>query len=632
MDPAPLHAATVPLPESAPLSARWPVLRRADPTPLVLAVVAPITAALVVADVCILLFGVIARYWADAPQTWTDDAASTVFLWLAMLGAVVALCRGEHMRMSALVPLLPLAWRGRVTALADGIAVTFLGATLIPAVEYWEGQVAIINPVMGISDAWRTTAIPLGLMLMFMVAVANLLRRATAADLLWAAGSMAMAGGLLYWAAPALEDLGNLNLGVYFVGLVGIGVLSGAPIAFAFGLSTLAYITSVTDVPASILLNRMDVGMSNLLLLAIPLFIYLGLLIEVTGMARAMVAFLASLLGHVRGGLHYVLLVAMYLVSGISGSKAADMAAIAPVLLPEMKRRGERPGELIGLLTASGAMAETIPPSLVLITIGSATGVSIAGLFAGGLMPALVAALVLAGFVAYRLRRVDCVVMPRATLRAIGRAGLVAGPTLLLPFLIRYAVLQGIATATEVSTMGVAYALLLGGLTWRQVEWRRMYPILVETATLSGAVLIMIGTATAMAWALTQSGFSHELVAAMRGVPGGAYGFLAISICVFIVLGSVLEGIPAIVVFGPLLFPAARLLGINEVHYAMVAVLAMGIGLFAPPFGIGFYTACAVGRVNPDIAMRPTLPYLGAVAAALILVALFPSITTWLLP
>ena len=166
------------------------------------------------------------------------------------------------------------------------------------------------------------------------------------------------------------------------------GVLLSVPIGFAFGLATLAYLATLTRTPLSVVTSRMDEGMSTLILLAVPLFVFLGLLIEMTGMARAMVTFLAALLGHVRGGLAYVLLGAMYLVSGISGSKAADMAAIAPVLFPEMKRRGANEGELVSLLAASGAMSETIPPSLVLITIGSVTGVSIAALFTGGLLPA----------------------------------------------------------------------------------------------------------------------------------------------------------------------------------------------------------------------------------------------------
>jgi TRAP-type C4-dicarboxylate transport system permease large subunit len=148
--------------------------------------------------------------------------------------------------------------------------------------------------------------------------------------------------------------------------------------------------------------------------------------------------------------------------------------------------------------------------------------------------------------------------------------------------------------------------------------------MLVETASLSGAILLIIGTATAMAWALTQSGFSHQLVTAMAQVPGGTTGFLVISIVVFMILGSVLEGIPALVLFGPLLFPAARALGVHDVHYAMVVILAMGIGLFAPPFGIGFYAACAIGRVSPDEAMGRVWPYLGAVLLALLAVAFVP--------
>ena len=162
-------------------------------------------------------------------------------------------------------------------------------------------------------------------------------------------------------------------------------VFAAVPIAFAFGLATFGYIALTTSTPDVVVIGRMDEGMSHLILLSVPLFVFLGLLIEMTGMARAMVGFLASLLGHVRGGLHYVLVGAMYLVSGISGSKAADMAAVAPVLFPEMKERGAKPGDLVALLAATGAQTETIPPSIVLITIGSVTGVSIAALFTGGL-------------------------------------------------------------------------------------------------------------------------------------------------------------------------------------------------------------------------------------------------------
>ena len=174
-------------------------------------------------------------------------------------------------------------------------------------------------------------------------------------------------------------------------GLVAIGV----PIAFCFGFATLSYLALTTSVPLNTVVGRMDEGISNLVLLAVPLFVLLGLLIENAGIAKRLVDAFASVIGHVRGGLGIVLLGAMYLVSGISGSKVADMAAVAPVLFPEMERRGQKRAEMISLLAASGAMAETIPPSLVLIIIGSVTGVSISALFTAGLLPALVAAIAL---------------------------------------------------------------------------------------------------------------------------------------------------------------------------------------------------------------------------------------------
>jgi TRAP-type C4-dicarboxylate transport system permease large subunit len=188
-------------------------------------------------------------------------------------------------------------------------------------------------------------------------------------------------------------------------------------------------------------------------------------------------------------------------------------------------------------------------------------------------------------------------------------------------------VVEGIATATEVSTIGIAYSGLAGLLIYRRFDWAALRPMLVSTAALSGAILLIIGTATGMAWGLTQSGFSRTLAAAMTGLPGGAVTFMAASIVVFAVLGSVLEGIPAIVLFGPLMFPIAKAVGIHEVHYAMVVILAMGIGLFAPPFGVGYYAACAIGRVEPAEGMRPILAYMLALVVGTIVVAAVPWIS-----
>jgi len=317
----------------------------------------------------------------------------------------------------------------------------------------------------------------------------------------------------------------------------------------------------------------------------------------------------------------------MYLISGISGSKAADQAAIAPVLLPEMKRRGAHPGELVAQLAASAAMSETIPPSLVLIIVAAVTGISTQALFTGGLIPAGVAAIALISLIFVRSRG-DKMVGERTPWRRTGRLFVVAIPALILPFLIRYAVLDGITTATEVATVGVVYTVIVGLFVYRRFEWRRVFPILTETAALSGAILLIIGTASVMAWALTQAGFAQSLTDMMTSLPGGNFGFLAVSIVLFMILGSVLEGLPAMVLFGPLLFPIAQQLNINVVQYAIVAILAMGVGLFSPPFGVGFYQSCLIARTSSDEALTRIWPYMGALVVALVLVAAVPWLST----
>jgi tripartite ATP-independent transporter DctM subunit len=585
-------------------------------------------ALLVLAEIVVLLTGVTSRYLLHAPLVWSDELASILFLWLAMLGAVVALRRGEHMRMTALVGMASPGVRAFLEVIAIAAPLAFLVLVIGPAVEFAQDEAFITTPALEIPNSWRAAALPVGTALMLLVACLRLVRSANWRLTIAALVLVAVVGGAFYALAPVFRDLGNVNLLIFFVGLVALTVLSGVPIAFSFGLATFGYLALTTSTPLVVVVGRMDEGMSHLILLSVPLFVFLGQLIEMTGMAAAMIAFLASLLGHVRGGLSYVLVGAMYLVSGISGSKAADMAAVAPVLFPEMKARGAKPGDLVALLAATGAQTETIPPSLVLITLGSVTGVSISALFTGGMLPGVVLAVTLCAVVWWRYRGDDLSGVRRANRGEIAKKLVIAVPALALPFVIRAAVVEGIATATEVSTIGIAYAVLAGLLIYRRFEWARLKPMLIDTAALSGAILLIIGAATGMAWALTQSGFSGQLARTMGGLPGGAAMFMAASIVAFIVLGSVLEGIPAIVLFGPLMFPIARQMGIDDVHYSMVVILSMGVGLFAPPFGVGYYSACAVSRIHPDEGMKPIVGYILALIVGLIVVAAVPWIST----
>lgn len=583
-------------------------------------------AILILAEVVVLFVGVTFRYVLQQPLVWSDELATMLFLWVSMLGAAVAQHKGEQMRLTIITGLMAPRWRARVETIASAMSILFLAMLLVPAWEHLQAETVVTTPALQLSNALKSSAIFAGVILMLAISLLQAVRRSRGADLALAAGIVAVCAVLLAVFAGPLQAMENWNLLVFFGIGVSVLVLGGAPIAFAFGLAAATYLATVTDAPLSVVAITMDEGMSNFVLLSIPLFVLLGLLIEMTGLAAALANFLAAFVGHLRGGLSYVLIGAMYLVSGISGSKAANMASIAPVLLPEMQKRGKEPGELIGLLSASAAMGETIPPSIVLITVGSVTGVSIAALFNGGMLPAAVGALGLMVVAFFRSRR-EAVGDVRATGRQILKAlGLAVAPLLLL-LVIRTAVVTGVATATEVSTIGVVYTVVVALVFYRNFPFAKVWPMVCNTLSLSGAIMIILGTATAMAWALTQSGFSHSLADAMQSMPGGGAGFMVLSVIVFAILGSVLEGIPAVVVFAPLLFPIAKELGIDQVHYAIVMVLSMSLGLFVPPLGIGFYQACAIGRVEPDKAMRAIWPYMFAILIAVIVVAVFPWLT-----
>jgi tripartite ATP-independent transporter DctM subunit len=586
-----------------------------------------LAAALVVIEVGILLAGVFWRYVLDKPLIWTDELAEILFLWLVSLGAVIALRRSEHMRMTFVAGRLPIRAQAFLKRFSALLVAIFIGIILIPGVPYMEQQQAITTPTLQIPGSWEIAGELIAFLLLLVTALRQLFEGATILELAVAIAITAIIFVAFWQLEDWFQDIGNYTLIVFFVALVGALIFCGVPIAFSFGIATAAYMNFTSTIPLSIIISQMDQGMSSIELLAVPMFVVLGLLLEMTGIARALVDCLSALVGHRRGGLSYSLIGAMYLISGISGSKAADQAAIAPVLLPEMKRRGAHPGELVSQLAASAAMSETIPPSLVLIIVAAVTGISTNALFTGGLLPAGVAALALIALIFFKSRN-EAPAAEKKTARETTRLFVVAIPALILPILIRYAVLSGVTTATEVATIGVAYTIIVGLAVYRCFDWRRVFPILVETAALSGAILLIIGTASVMAWALTQAGFAQSLSTAMTTLPGGNFGFLAVSIILFIVLGSVLEGLPAMVLFGPLLFPIAQQLNINVVQYAIVAILSMGIGLFSPPFGVGFYQSCLIARTTSEQAITRIWPYMAVLVVALILVASVPWLST----
>lgn len=588
--------------------------------------------AVLMAGIVLMLFGgVIARYVFSQPVGWIDEAVSIAFIWVAMLGSVLAMHRNEHLRLSMFADMLPARARSYVHAFALVAVAAFLIGLIGPSIEHVESEWIMTTPALEIPSSIRVSAIAAGMILMLGIVAVYALRTVPMHSLNTAILGVGIFVGLCWWFRPQLAELGMLNIVFFLCGLVALCLVAGVPIAFCFGCGVMAFLAFSSTVPLVVIVGRIDEGMGNMVLVSVPIFVLLGCVLDATGMGKAIVDLLASLIGHVKAGMSYVLLGSLFIVSGISGSKVSDMATVAPALFPEMKRRGNKQPAMVALLATGAAMADTVPPSIVLIVLGSVAGVSIAGLFEAGIVVAMVLLLALLVLARWKARNESTGHIKRPTTKIIGRLALIAAPALVLPFLIRSAVGGGVATATEVSTIAVLYAMLIGQILYGGIGLKKLYSMLVETAALSGAILLILGTASSMAWAITQSGIVQELTHFLTTLPGGWVAFMGVTVLVFVILGCLLEGLPAVLLLAPIMFPIAKTLGIHEIHYSMVIVCAMNIGLMMPPIGVGFYVACRIGDAKPDDVMTAIWPYIAALLVGVIVIALFPALSTFML-
>ena len=587
-----------------------------------------LSALLMIVIIGLLLTAVLTRYVFSQPLVWVDEIVSLSFIWVTMIGAALAMHRNEHLRLTIVVERLPKAWRPYVQGFALASVGAFLIALIPYALEYTQEEWVIRTPALDMPNAFRVAAIPFGLTAMLAVVLTYASKTIPMRPLLTAAALVGALSALGFGLSDVLPELGSWNMLIFLVGIVSVGLVAGVPIAFCFGLGALSYLAFTTHVPLLIVVGRMDEGMSSIILVSVPIFVLLGCVLDATGMGKAIVDFLGTLIGHLKAGMSYVLLGSLFIVSGISGSKVSDMATVAPALFPEMKRRGNKPKEMVALLATGAAMADTVPPSIVLIVLGSVAGVSIAGLFQSGFVVAGVLLLSLLVLARWKARHEQTEGAKRAPVKVMWRFLVLAAPALVLPFLIRSAVGGGVATATEVSTIAVLYALVIGQVMYGGIGLQKFYDMLTETAALSGAILLILGAASAMAWAITQSGVVQKLSLFLTTLPGGQAAFLAVTVLVFLILGCLLEGLPAVLLLAPIMFPIAKKLGINDIHYSMVIVCAMNIGLMMPPIGVGFYVACRIGDAKPDEVMVAIWPYLVALLLGVVLIAAFPIIST----
>jgi len=397
-------------------------------------------------------------------------------------------------------------------------------------------------------------------------------------------------------------------LGIAFVG----GLVLGVPIGFVLAFASLVYFLSDASLPMLVYAQQVMAGSDHFVLLAIPFFVLAGLLMEANGMSARLIELLLRVLGRLRGSMGLITISATAFFSGVSGSKLADVAAVGGIVMPAVRRTRQDPNEAAGLLACSAVMAETIPPCINMIIMGFVANISIAGLFMAGLVPAAVLALALAALTIVVGRKVDPdEAFPKRTplLRLLGGA-LVA---LVMIGMIGKGVTSGVATSTEVSSFAVVYALVVGWAAFRELSWASVAHLFVRSASMAGGILFMASNA--------MIAFAHQ---------HGSLMFVLLSVGIMIVFGAVLEGAPALIIFGPLLTPIAQQLGVHPLHFGTVMVIAMGLGLFAPPLGLGLFATCAITGTEVRHVARPMAKYLLVLFVTLIALVLLPQLSLWL--
>ncbi len=581
-------------------------------------------------ELAVVFASVVSRSLLENPLVWTDEAARMSLSTMAFLGGAFAYRRGEHAFIRTLIERLSLGWQRVCQALVELLVLTVALTTGVTSIPFLIAQRDELTPVLQMRGSWFVLPLVVAMFVLTLTAIERLFRQHRPTVL-----GVGTAFALLVLAVVLTRDVWrpwfageaalNLSLGLFF-----LTVLIGLPVAFALLLGALGYLYSAGTVPMAALAHTMVNGISNFVLLALPFFVLAAVVMNQGGISLRLVRFVQALVGHFRGGLLQVMVVSMYLVSGLSGAKSADVAAVGSVMREMLRRRGYSLEQAAAVLAASAAMGETVPPSVAMLVLGSVTTLSIGTLFIAGLIPAAVIALCLMVLIYAQSWRSPGLRSPRAGLREMAGAGLAGTLPLLMPVILLGGILFGVATPTEVSSFAVVYGLVLAGVIYRELGLRELVRGLVDCATVSGFILFILAAASSFAWTLTVARLPQRLIALLTGTHQSQGLFMVASIVLLIVAGTILEGLPALLILAPLLMPIAGQVGVNEIHYGIVLVIAMGIGAFMPPVGVGFYVTCAVCGTSIEKSARAMIPYLIVLCLGLLLVALVPWFTLFL--
>ena len=408
-------------------------------------------------------------------------------------------------------------------------------------------------------------------------------------------------------------------------------MLIGTPIAFCLGVSSLATVLYM-GLPPLVVFQRMNSGMSVFSMLAIPFFIYSGDLMVRGGIAGRIIAFAATVVGHLRGGLGQVNILTSTLFGGISGSAVAEAAAVGSIMIPQMKARGYGADYAVNVTSMAALIALLLPPShnMIIYSISAGGTISIADLFTAGIVPGLLfaAVLMVTAYIVARKRGYPTEPFPGMMVALHLFAAAIPG--LLLIAIIFGGVRSGIFTATESSCIAVIYALLITVFVYRQLSWKDFVHATMGAVRTTAMVLLIIGCAAAFSWLMAFLKVPATLVAWMQTLSENPIMILLLLNVLMLVLGTFMDMGPTIIITTPIFLPIATAYGVDPVHFGVIMILNYGIGLNTPPVGAVQFVACAVGKISVWQAMRSIWPFYGAGIAVLMMVTYIPSLSLWL--
>jgi len=411
------------------------------------------------------------------------------------------------------------------------------------------------------------------------------------------------------------------TLCIVFVVLIALGI----PIAFAMLTATALAMLVGGSLPFPLIAQRVGSGIDNFTYLAIPLFILAGAIMEHSGISTRLVAFARALVGHIRGGMGQVVIVSEIFFSGISGASLSDASAIGSLMYPTLRKSGYEPGRAVALISAACAMGILIPPCLTMVVLGALAGVSVGALFVAGFLPGFVMALALMLLVYVQARRG---LLPGGEARASWRETWIAFRAsiipLMLPVIIFGGILGGVFSPTEAAAVAVLYALVVAVFVYREMTLRKLYDILVQTATITGAIGLVLGAAAAFTTLLAIEGIPSHVADAVTGLSRNPIVFLIAANLIFMVFGAILDGIPALLLFIPILMPVSTALGIDPLHFTLVSVASLGIGLIIPPIGIMLLVICSITQAPLAAVSRAMWPYLAILGICLLFMIAVP--------